>query len=125
MLTKGLGPVNALGFQATLEYNGGMDGLKNLRLAAWPLLAIAIGACSRTGDLPADPRLENYIRVAAGCAYADRAFSADPGLFQQEIAEIGLPPDWKALSDSLIAKYGTDPRFWYRVYSRILEQSRR
>jgi len=93
------------------------------------LLLLAAGcvalACSRTPRLPDDPNLETYIEVSARCAYVDRAFSNDPELFAEEIRRVGLPGAWKALSDSLVAAHGADARFWYQVYSRILEKSRR
>jgi hypothetical protein len=55
----------------------------------------------------------------------DRAFSNDPELFREEIAEVNLPQNWKEISDSLVTTYGTDVRFWYQVYTEIQERSRK
>jgi len=66
-----------------------------------------------------------YINVSARCAYIDRAFANDPDLFNEELARVTFPSDWKTLADSLLAAYGSDPTFWFRVYTAIVEQSRR
>lgn len=89
------------------------------------LTVSSIGGCSRRQNLPKDANLELYIAASARCAYVDRAFSNDPGLFREEIAEINLPQNWKEISDSLLGAYGADVGFWYRVYTEILERSRR
>ena len=86
---------------------------------------LTTGACNRRQTLPNDPDLELYINVSARCAYIDRAFANDPDLFKDELARVSFPPDWTALTDSLLAAYGSDPGFWFRVYTAIVEQSRK
>lgn len=110
-----------------MRYNWPMVArvVRRARSVVLPVAVCACVACSTTTDLPDDPNLETYIRVSARCAYVDRAFSNDPDLFGEEIKGVDLPSSWKALSDSLIAAHGTDARFWYQVYSRIMEISRR
>ena len=100
-----------------------------LRLSALLIVTLALvfttGACTRKQNLPKDPNLELYIAVSARCAYIDRAYANDPDLFQEELARVQFPSDWGTLADSLLAAYGSDPTFWFRVYTRIIEQSRR
>ena len=113
--------------RGALSYNQAMANrvVGRWRSAAVLGAACACVTCSNTADLPHDPNLETYVKVAARCAYVDRAFSDDPGLFAEEIRAIDLPASWRALSDSLIAAHGTDARFWYQVYSRIMQESRK
>lgn len=89
------------------------------------LASASVGGCSRKHNLPRDANLELYIAKSARCAYVDRAFSNDPELFEEEIADIDLPENWKEISDSLLDVYGPDVEFWYKVYGEILERSRR
>ena len=100
-----------------------------LRPAALLILTLAFlfaaGACSKEQNLPKDPNLELYINVSARCAYIDRAYANDPDLFRDELARVTFPSDWVALTDSLLAAYGSDPSFWFRVYTTIIEQSRK
>jgi hypothetical protein len=127
MVTRVSGAVNGVGLRSALSYNQAMANpvVRRWRSAALLAAACACVACSRTSDLPRDPNLETYIKVSARCTYADRAFSNDPESFAEEIRGIGLPTSWKALSDSLITAHGTDARFWYQVYSRIIQDSRK
>ena len=114
-----------------LSYNPDMTSRAPELLPPTAVVAAALAAlcallaCSRSADLPRDANLETCITVSARCAYVDRAFSSDPGLFAEEIRAVNLPASWKALSDSLIATHGTDARFWYQVYSRIVQESRK
>jgi hypothetical protein len=100
-------------------------GLTAAAAIAVLLVASSIGGCSRPQKLPRDANLELYVTMSARCAYVDRAFSNDPELFREEIAEVNLPQNWKEISDSLVTRYGTDVKFWYQVYSEILERSRK
>jgi hypothetical protein len=107
-----------------MKQRSGLIAALALAIALAALAAFAC-SCSKSKGLPEDPNLELYIDVTARCAYADRAFSNDPELFREEIAEVNLPEDWKEISDSLLAAYGADVEFWYQVYTRILERSRK
>ena len=92
--------------------------------AALLAVALAPSGCGGRRDLPDDPNLETFIKASSECVFVDRAFSQEPDLLRQEMAEVEFPADWKRLVDSLLAAYGTEPAFWYDVYSRIVEQSR-
>jgi len=63
--------------------------------------------------------------VSAECVSVDRAYSHDPELAKEELAQVELPAAWKQLVDSLIAAHGSDPGFWYDVYTQIVERSRK
>jgi hypothetical protein len=110
-----------------LGYNQVMANLVVRRRRSVALLAAVCAsvACAKTAELPRDPNLETYIKVSARCAYVDRAFSDDPVLFAEEVKEIHLPVSWRALSDSLVTAHGTDAHFWYQVYARIMQESRK
>ncbi|MFZ1946516.1 MAG: hypothetical protein WAW06_03140 [bacterium] len=105
-----------------------MADRSRVRLRGLVLLAAlvlgAVGCPSKDKTLPSDPQLESYIRISAGCALVERSFSDDPDLYGREMAAINLPEDWKSRLDSLVAVHGADARFWYRVYTEILERSR-
>jgi hypothetical protein len=96
-----------------------------LAAAALAAAALAAAGCSsKDKGLPSDPQLDSYISTSARCVFVERSFSDDPDLYRQEIAAVKLPEDWKARLDSLVARHGADARFWYRVYTEILERSK-
>lgn len=85
---------------------------------------LALYGCGESAKLPNDPELERFIDTAARCGYLERAYAHDQELLSGEIEGMSFPKDWDALVDSLISTYGTDPEFWYQVYSEIQERSR-
>ena len=81
-------------------------------------------ACARNHDLPDDEDLELFIELSSRCAYIDRAYSHEEELREAELAALPFPPDWSHLVDTLLARYGTDAGFWYKVYTEISARSR-
>ena len=119
-----------IGFPGYLEYNRCMRSFPIVALVLALVVALLVassglGGCAREKKLPEDPRLERFIALSARCAFVDRAFANDPELYKEELAEVNLPPDWKALVDSLLETYGTDADFWSLVYTEILNRSRK
>jgi hypothetical protein len=98
-----------------------MDRLIRFLIVAGVLLA----GCARRQELPKDENLETFIEISSRCAYVERAFSHEPDVFREELRDLEFPPGWDALVDSLVDTYGTDPDFWYKVYTEIVERSRR
>jgi hypothetical protein len=89
------------------------------------ILTAVLTACTPGQDLPEDEALESFIEKTSRCAYLERAYSHQSDLLKSELAEITFPPDWTEKVDSLLAEYGADAGFWFEVYHRISEQSRR
>jgi hypothetical protein len=98
---------------------GGLVGLAAL------VLVVLTAGCGEGRSLPKDANLDTFIRVSAKCVSVDRAFSHDPELAREELAQVEFPAAWKQLVDSLIAAHGSDPSFWYDVYTQIVERSRK
>ena len=93
--------------------------------ATFLIVFLAVLACANSRELPNDANLEFFIETAARCAYLERAYAHDQNLLSQESGEFRFPANWDSLVDSLISAYGTEPDFWYQVYSEILERSRK
>jgi hypothetical protein len=89
------------------------------------LAAILVGSCGGEDGLPRDENLETFIEVSARCAYIERAFSHEPDVLVEEMSSVEFPENWDSLVDSLLNAYGTDPGFWSKVYTEIVERSRR
>ena len=88
-------------------------------------LALLGAGCGERRSLPKDANLDIFIRVSARCVFVDRAFSREPELAREELAQVEFPADWKLLVDSLLTAHGSDPAFWHRVYTQIVERSRK
>jgi hypothetical protein len=88
-------------------------------------VVLFLGSCGGGSDLPEDDDLELFIQVSARCAYLERAYSDREWIMKQEIEEIDLSSDWKAMVDSLLVRYGASPDFWEKVFAEISAGSRR
>lgn len=89
------------------------------------VVMVALTACTPGEDLPEDETLEALIEKTSECVYVERAYSRQSDLFRSELAEIEFPPNWTAKVDSLLEEYGADADFWFEVFHRISEESRR
>ena len=98
---------------------GGLIGLVGLALV------LLTAGCGERRNLPKDANLDTFITVSAKCVSVDRAFSHEPELAREELAQVEFPAAWRELVDSLIAAHGSDPGLWYDVYTQIVERSRK
>ena len=110
------------GFDEVPEYNGGiMLWILRFVLAVAVLVSLS---CADSREVPHDDDLDLFIEISARCAYVDRAYSDEKEILESEMSSLAFPPDWCDLVDTLLARYGADPEFWYDVYSEIAEKSR-
>ncbi len=90
------------------------------------MLAIAgLVCCSRNAGVPDQPDIQRFIEAASAGIYVESAYAHDPEILASELDDIQWPGDFEAFADSLLERYGSDPEFWYPVFSAILEKSHR
>ncbi len=102
-----------------MDYNQFVMKIRSFLL----LMILPLLGCCKAVEQRDEPDIERFIDVLSTSIYLEKAYGHNPEVFSSELKATPWPEDIKALADSLLIRYGSDPDLWYEIYEDILEKS--